>query len=426
MKCLNALIAPWRYYDMRTLCITFLVMLLTLGIAVRASAESDQDRINLLRTQIQELENQAKQYRSNIATERVKGESLKREIAILKNQIKNLETKIQLTDKKIDKTKLEIEGIRGRIFDTQQQIGQRQGAIGRIILFLSQQDQESLVTTLVKNDTLSDFFRQAQYAANLDVQLLQLVEELKGAKADLEDNQQAVEGKQQELEQLNQEQRTQRISLGLGKTGKDQLLAETKGQEAAYTNRLKEVEQQEADFFAELLKLERTAIAGGQFLIHVKAASIPPKGTRLFRLPEDDAVITQSYGMTRYARRGAYGGAPHNGVDFAGGYGSIIKAIGDGQVIAGGLNDGWGNWVAVRHVNDMVSVYSHMSLPSTFAVGTMIKMSDIIGYEGATGKVTGPHVHLSLYRAFFTYVSDKNGQLYFNYFEGSVNPMDYL
>ncbi len=426
MKCLNALIAPWRYYDMRTLCITFLVMLLTLGIAVRASAESDQDRINLLRTQIQELENQAKQYRSNIATERVKGESLKREIAILKNQIKNLETKIQLTDKKIDKTKLEIEGIRGRIFDTQQQIGQRQGAIGRIILFLSQQDQESLVTTLVKNDTLSDFFRQAQYAANLDVQLLQLVEELKGAKADLEDNQQAVEGKQQELEQLNQEQRTQRISLGLGKTGKDQLLAETKGQEAAYTNRLKEVEQQEADFFAELLKLERTAIAGGQFLIHVKAASIPPKGTRLFRLPEDDAVITQSYGMTRYARRGAYGGAPHNGVDFAGGYGSIIKAIGDGQVIAGGLNDGWGNWVAVRHVNDMVSVYSHMSLPSTLAVGTMIKMSDIIGYEGATGKVTGPHVHLSLYRDFFTYVSDKNGQLYFNYFEGSVNPMDYL
>lgn len=412
---------------MRTkLRITFLVVLLTLGMAMRASAESDQDRIGLLRAQIQELEDQAKQYRSNIASERAKGESLKREITILKNQIKNLETKIQLTEKKIDKTELEIEGIKGRIFDTQQQIGQRQGAIGRIILFLNQQDQESLVTTLVKNDNISDFFRQAQYAANLDAQLLQLVEELKGVKTDLEDNQRAVEGKQQELEQLNQEQRSQRTSLGLSKTGKDQLLTATKGQEAAYTERLKEVEQQEADFFAELLKLERTAIAGGQFLIHVKAASVPPKGTKLFRLPEDDAVITQGYGMTRYARRGAYGGAPHNGVDYAGGYGSPIKTIGDGQVIAGGFNDGWGNWIAVRHVNDMVSVYAHMGLPSALAVGTMIRTSDIIGYEGATGKVTGPHVHLSLYQDFFTYVNGKNGQLYFNYFEGSVNPTNYL
>ena len=282
------------------------------------------------------------------------------------------------------------------------------------------------MTTLVKNENISDFFRQAQYAANLDAQLLQLVEELKGVKADLEDDQQAVESKQQELERLNQEQRSQRVSLGLSKTGKDRLLTETKGQEATYTERLKEVEQQEADFFAELLKLERTAIAGGRFLIHVKAASVPPKGTKLFRLPEDDPVTTQGYGMTKYARRGAYGGAPHNGVDLAAGYGSPIRAIGDGQVIASGLNDGWGNWVAIRHTNDMVSLYAHMSLPTAHAVGTMVKASDTIGYEGSTGKTTGPHVHLSLYRDFFTYVSDKNGQLYFNYFEGSVNPMDYI
>ena len=37
-----------------------------------------------------------------------------------------------------------------------------------------------------------------------------------------------------------------------------------------------------------------------------------------------------------------------------------------------------------------------------------------------------PSSFLSIYKDFFTYINEKNGQLYFNYFDGSLNPRDYL
>src|SRR5207249_638923 len=98
-------------------------------------------------------------------------------------------------------------------------------------------------------------------------------------------------------------------------------------------------------------------ISGGLFIVHITANPIPAKG-QIFQWPEDGYRVTQGYGMTAYAKRGAYGGAPHNGVDMASGYGSPIKAIGDGQIVANGTNDGWGNWVAIKHPNNLVSVYA--------------------------------------------------------------------
>ena len=109
----------------------------------------------------------------------------------------------------------------------------------------------------------------------------------------------------------------------------------------------------------------------------------------------------------------------------ASGYGSLIRAIGDGEIIANGANSGWGNWIAVKHPPiNLVSVYGHMSALSPLKVGTQVKAGDIIGYEGATGNATGSHLHLSLYKDFFTYM--KGTELYFNYFDGSVNPDDYM
>ena len=94
-----------------------------------------------------------------------------------------------------------------------------------------------------------------------------------------------------------------------------------------------------------------------------------------------------------------------------------------------GKNEGGGNWVAIKPPTkfNLVSIYSHMSALSFLQVGTQVTASQVIGYEGNTGAATGSHLHLSVYKDFFTYVSNKkSGQLYFNYFEGTVNPLDFL
>src|SRR3989344_3523798 len=399
--------------------------------SAEGSGEASNQRIAELQQQIEALEKEAEQYRGNIASEQAKAKSLQGEISVLNNQIKKLQTQIAITSKSINKTSIEIEGIEGNIFDKQRNIDYKKGAIGRVILELYQKDNENLLLILLKNVNISNFFIKIQYASSLNASLLNLVDELKGEKQDLEEEKASLEGKKGELENLNQRQRQQNSSLSQTKTGKNHLLTQTKGQEAAYQKMLTEVEQKKTLFFTELKELETRIIQGGLYILRVQAVNLPPKGTNLFIWPQDDYRVTQGYGCTSYARcgrsRGPYGGAPHNGIDMASGYGSPVKTMGEGEIIANGKNDGFGNWVAVKHPPyNLVSVYGHMSAFEFLQVGTLVKAGQVIGYEGSTGNSTGSHLHLSLYKEFFTYIREKNGQLYFNYFEGSINPLDYL
>lgn len=389
-------------------------------------AEDINQQILDLRKQIEELEKQSEQYRGNIFFKQKEAQSLKREIDILNNQIYRLETQIKITKNQIDSSGLEITDLRGKIYDRQDHITKKSQQVGSILSLIHKNDQENLLQVILKNRNLSDFVGQAQQADNLNRSLLAAITVLKTEREEMEKNKNELEVKKQELETLNTSQKIQQNSLSGTKSSKDTLLTRTKGQEAAYQKLLVEIEKKEAEFFAELKKLEAQALSSGAFIVHVTASGLPPKKTKLFQWPEEDYRITQGYGYTKYARRGAYGGAPHNGIDIASGAGSAIRPVAAGKILASGFNNGFGNWVAVRHAYDLVSVYTHLNVPSGLANGTSVTASDIIGYEGSTGNSTGSHLHLSVYKDFFTYINEKNGQLYFNYFDGSINPLDYL
>jgi murein DD-endopeptidase MepM/ murein hydrolase activator NlpD len=409
----------------RILAILMIIMVSSQVPFIGTTDAANEDRIAELRKQIEDLEHEAEQYRDNIASERAKAASLKTEIAALKNEISRLEAQINATSKKIDKTKLEITGIEGSIFDTHTTIERRKETVGELLVFLSQRDSENLLTTLMKNQSLSSFLTQAQEVDSVNNQLLGLISELKDKKTELENAKKSLEGKKTELISLNQEHSARKLSLLDVKSNRDTVLTQTKGQEAQYQKMLNDIEARKTQFFLELQKLENSIIAGGNYIVRVKAQNLPPKGTNIFAWPEGGYRLTQGYGMTTYAKRGAYGGAPHNGLDIAGGFGTPIMSIGAGQILANGFNSGFGNWVAVQHPPyNLVSVYGHMSSLAPLSVGTEVKQGQVIGYEGSTGNSTGSHLHLSLYKEFFTY--QKSGQLYFNYFEGSINPNDYL
>lgn len=390
-----------------------------------ALTDNDQ-KILELRQQIEELTKLADQYKNNIGQKQKEADTLKRQIDILNNQILQIQTKITITGKQIGSAKIEISSLEGQIFDTQENIGRQKNSIGRLIAKVYERDQLSLVEVLIKNPRLSDFAVQAREEESLNANLTVLLGELKRKKEQLDINKEAFETKKAELERLNVKQKSQEVSLNGNKQNKDSLLKQTRGQEKEYQRLLSEVEKRRAVFFEELQSLEAAALKSGAVIVRVTAKSVPPRDSKVFNWPYEDFILTQSYGRTAYARRGAYGGAPHNGIDIVSGWGSPIHAIADGTILASGVNNGWGNWAAVRHANDLVSLYSHMNAPTGLSNGTPVTTGSVIGYEGATGNVTGSHLHLSVYRDFFTFINEKNGQLYFNYFDGTLNPLDYL
>ena len=89
----------------------------------------------------------------------------------------------------------------------------------------------------------------------------------------------------------------------------------------------------------------------------------------------------------------------HRGVDYAADAGTPIMATGDGVITLRGRAGGLGNAVAVRHTNGFLTRYGHMSrFAAGQAVGTRVRQGDIIGYVGATGLATGPHLHYEMHR----------------------------
>lgn len=85
---------------------------------------------------------------------------------------------------------------------------------------------------------------------------------------------------------------------------------------------------------------------------------------------------------------------PHRGVDYAAPTGTPIMAAGDGKVISAGTQGGYGRTVVLQHGSNVTTLYAHMSrIASSARVGRRVKQGDIIGYVGATGTATGPHLH---------------------------------
>ncbi len=82
----------------------------------------------------------------------------------------------------------------------------------------------------------------------------------------------------------------------------------------------------------------------------------------------------------------------HLGTDYAAPVGTAVRTVGDGVVEFAGVQNGFGNVIYVKHRNDMVTVYAHLSR-ILVKKGEAIEQGDQIGAVGMTGWTTGPHLH---------------------------------
>lgn len=84
---------------------------------------------------------------------------------------------------------------------------------------------------------------------------------------------------------------------------------------------------------------------------------------------------------------------PHLGIDYAAPQGTPVSSIGDGTVQFAGWRGGLGKTVIVRHPNGYTSWYGHLSgIAKGISGGRKVRKGQVIGYVGATGTATGPHL----------------------------------
>jgi murein DD-endopeptidase MepM/ murein hydrolase activator NlpD len=135
---------------------------------------------------------------------------------------------------------------------------------------------------------------------------------------------------------------------------------------------------------------------------NVTAVAMSSAGTRL--LPADQlsslgivptlwpvvGEITGHFGerMDPFSGEGAF----HAGLDIASHYGDPIHATGDGVVTEVDDHAGYGRLIVIDHGFGVTTCYAHLSAFNV-QVGMHVHAGDVIGFEGQSGRSTGPHLH---------------------------------
>jgi murein DD-endopeptidase MepM/ murein hydrolase activator NlpD len=112
-----------------------------------------------------------------------------------------------------------------------------------------------------------------------------------------------------------------------------------------------------------------------------------------FRAPLDGVTTGGNFGRRRVLN--GQPGSPHSGVDFPAPTGTPIHAAQAGRVVLAEPLFFSGNTVVVDHGFGIYTFYGHLSA-FTVKAGEMVKAGEELGKVGATGRVTGPHLHWGL------------------------------
>jgi murein DD-endopeptidase MepM/ murein hydrolase activator NlpD len=140
----------------------------------------------------------------------------------------------------------------------------------------------------------------------------------------------------------------------------------------------------------------RAAPAGVPVPPGAAASAPPPSHMPQWQMPLERVRVTSFYGAAR--NKLADG---HHGIDFAARSGTPVLAPAGGTVLVSSERyDGgshYGDVVLIEHAGGLRSLYAHLSVRSVQA-GQVVRAGQLIGQAGETGKASGPHLHLEVFK----------------------------
>ncbi|KOU60918.1 peptidase [Streptomyces sp. MMG1533] len=110
-----------------------------------------------------------------------------------------------------------------------------------------------------------------------------------------------------------------------------------------------------------------------------------------FALPVSGAAVGTAYHVAGSMWSSGY----HTGVDFVVPTGTSLKAVGAGTVVSAGWGGAYGNQVVIKLADGYYAQYAHLSSISVSS-GQSVTAGQQLGLSGATGNVTGPHLHFEI------------------------------
>jgi peptidoglycan hydrolase CwlO-like protein len=198
-----------------------------------------QDEIIGRQQQIEEIQRQIDDYQKQIDANSSQARTLETEINALNAKIRQIELTIRSLELSINQTSDDIKDTESKISDAEDKISKHKDAISQYLKITYESDQETLTEILLSNDNLSDFFTAINNVRVNQEKLRVTINDIKGIKTELEDEQINLEEKKSDFEKSRNLEAIVRSSLSGTKSSKDKILKDTKGQEKKFQELVK-------------------------------------------------------------------------------------------------------------------------------------------------------------------------------------------
>lgn len=355
-----------------------------LPLAVYATTQSElQNNLNDAKSEynaassaLSELEDETSAAQSTVNTLNAKSKSILEQITALDTEINELNSQIAELEGEILLKQEEIDGRWGD-FKNRMAAMQELNDNGAMKLFSA---IENLYQFLTFNEVLQDITQK-------DTEVL---DEMQALKNELEEAKTLREEAAAELETQKAELEVKKAELAASLQEANAALSDAKAAEAAQEAITEELRKEYARAQEELdayIKSQLDAAGDGGLSCGMNFQAALPYYT---------------YISTYFGVKDAWHSKAHGGTDYAAPKNTPIYACESGTVTIARESSSYGNYVSINHGrgtdgNTYATLYAHMTR-YVVSVGQYVERGQLIGYVGSTGRSTGNHLHLELWR----------------------------
>lgn len=307
--------------------------------------------------------------------------SLKERKPVLEKQIHQTERLKEETDRRIKKALGDAERLRPQLEAAVRAHRKSLDTLGDAIQIDYEAENHGAFEIAVEKKSISETLSEVSYRSAVGERLEQMADEAETSESAIRAQKERLDGVISSLEVLKRQQRALAAGLADQKRELAEAIANRENEAEYLRKQIAEANRVRGELLAGIMngsfkdgeRVDRGDIIGFEgstgfstgchthFSVIDGSRWANPSGY-WEHLTRPRGAMTQPYGMTPWARSGAYGGGIHNGQDYVQGCGSSVRSSADGVVIRDTRDDGsgFGHYVMIRHRGGIVTLYGHL------------------------------------------------------------------
>ena len=357
--------------------------------------------------EIQQKENEAsqiKQEQKDIQKQQeevaAKKSEAQKQVDKLNNQIDSYENEIDKLEVQIDDANKKIDEAEKKLKENQEQFDEQQELLNQRLVATYEAGETSFLDVILNSNGLVDMISNYYLVSEIVEHDTELLDELEAKKQEIEKSKKEIEDSKKTLVTAKASKESVATQLKTTQKEKSKYVSELTQEEADLEKQLKDLKKHESEVSSNIKKLvdkfneenpPKSQSSSSSKSGSSSTSSNKSSSSYGFGWPVANPVIGTGYGVAgRYWSSGY-----HTGLDFRASSGTAVYSIGDGIVCDTGYNSAYGNFVEIYHGNNIYSFYAHASRVQVSS-GQRVSKGQQIMLSGATGNVTGPHLHFEI------------------------------